>query len=285
MSTESQELLKQLTYKIRSIKGTITKFNSFLDRVNSETFDAIQINTRLSKIKELWSQYFDAQMQIELIQETESMQSDNDKFEEDYFNSIARAEKALIAHSKGISSSNEPQNIKNQVRLPQISLPSFSGAFEEWLPFYETFSSLIHSNDTLSNVQKFHYLKSCLKGEAINCIQELQISSANYEIAWSTLKGRFDNKRLIIKKHIQAIHELPNCIHENVGILRNILDSVQKHTRALKSLNRPVEHWSDWLIYLITAKLDKTTNKDWEASIKPNHLPDFDEMLDFLSRK
>ena len=50
--------------------------------------------------------------------------------------------------------------------LPKISLPSFSGQQEEWEPFRDLFRSLIHLNGGLSGVQKLHYLKTSVLGDA-----------------------------------------------------------------------------------------------------------------------
>lgn len=36
----------------------------------------------------------------------------------------------------------------------------------EWLGFRDTFESLIHNNDTISPIQKFHYLKTALEDTA-----------------------------------------------------------------------------------------------------------------------
>lgn len=68
--------------------------------------------------------------------------------------------------------SNNSRNRVNDihVRLPKIELPTFSGAYEEWHPFFRIFDSLIHSNETLNDIQKFHYLKSSLKRDAAETI-------------------------------------------------------------------------------------------------------------------
>lgn len=54
----------------------------------------------------------------------------------------------------------------------------------------------------LSTIQKFYYLRSSLKDEAARVIQNLEISIDNYEVAWTLLRNRYANKKLLIKKHI-----------------------------------------------------------------------------------
>jgi hypothetical protein len=91
------------------------------------------------------------------------------------------------------------------VEAINVKLPPFSGQYTEWTAFHDTFSSLIENNDQLSGVQKFHYLKSFLKGEAGKVIESLTISNENYKLAWDVLIKRYDNKRLIIQDHVFAI--------------------------------------------------------------------------------
>ena len=73
--------------------------------------------------------------------------------------------------SPGSVSSQTNHNVQlNQVtsvvKLPPISLPTFDGKCEQWVPFYDTFKYLIHFDTSLSDTQKLFYLKSSLKGEA-----------------------------------------------------------------------------------------------------------------------
>ncbi|KOX68287.1 hypothetical protein WN51_07968 [Melipona quadrifasciata] len=60
-------------------------------------------------------------------------------------------------------------------RLPVIALPQFHGALEEWVCFCDSFENMIHRNELLTNIDRFHYLISAVKGE---------LSDRNYEAAW-----------------------------------------------------------------------------------------------------
>ncbi|XP_055622817.1 uncharacterized protein LOC129766320 [Toxorhynchites rutilus septentrionalis] len=88
----------------------------------------------------------------------------------------------------------------NNVKLPTITLPEFDGDFNNWLTFHDTFRSMIHSSTEISFVQKFHYLRASLKGEAANLIQSITITANNYTVAWDTLVQRYSNKALLRKK-------------------------------------------------------------------------------------
>ena len=48
------------------------------------------------------------------------------------------------------------------VPLPKINIPPFDGQIYMWIDFKSIFDSLVHNNDSLSNIEKFQYLKSYL---------------------------------------------------------------------------------------------------------------------------
>lgn len=171
-----------------------------------------------------------------------------------------------------------------QVKLPTLNLPSFSGLYEQWLCFYDTFNSLIHENNTLTNIQKFHYLKSCLTSDAAQVIESLGLSSDNYQTAWTLLKERYQNKRLIIQNHINALFSLAPVTKDSPVSLRHLLDNVLINIRALNTLGMPTDTWDMIIIHLITSKFDFSTKKEWE-SLATKELPTMQDMTTFLTNR
>lgn len=98
--------------------------------------------------------------------------------------------------------------LQNWKTLSQLINP-FSGDFSEWNSFYELFENLIIKNSCLSDVQKFVYLKSYLKGEPLALINSLQLSSNNFQVAVNTLKERYQNRLRIVNAHIKHLIEIP----------------------------------------------------------------------------
>ena len=81
------------------------------------------------------------------------------------------------------SKSNNSQNTRTTAHiglfvldpnLPKLGLPSFSGTFDAWLGFRDIFNSMVHTNNQVPTIFKFHYLKSCVKGEAAEVIASLE---------------------------------------------------------------------------------------------------------------
>jgi hypothetical protein len=87
----------------------------------------------------------------------------------------------------------------------KIALPRFSGDIMKWTTFWDSYKSAVHSNDELSDVDKFNYLKSLLERTAYEAIAGLTLSSANYAEAVDILEKRFGNKQLIISKHMETL--------------------------------------------------------------------------------
>ena len=79
----------------------------------------------------------------------------------------------------------KPQ-VSISVPLPKISIPTFSGLIDEWPEFNSLFNSLVHENLSLSNVEKFHYLKSFLSSDAASVISTYQLCGELYPLASKT---------------------------------------------------------------------------------------------------
>lgn len=153
--------------------------------------------------------------------------------------SNASDEFVLNTHDSG-SDANEPFNLNN-IKLPTIELPKYDGRYEAWLEFRDTFESLIHKNMSISNIQKFHYLRASLQGEAAEVIRSIEFCSDNYENAYKSLKERYDNTRLLIHNHLQSIFSIKELNRESAHDIRNLSDTVFKHLRSLKQLGEEIE--------------------------------------------
>ncbi|VEN37619.1 unnamed protein product, partial [Callosobruchus maculatus] len=66
---------------------------------------------------------------------------------------------------------------------------------------------------------------------------------------------------------------------------RTILDTVQKHLRALDVLGLPTSHWDTLIIHLVVSKLDDFTRREWEARIGDGELPTYEQLRLFLHQR
>ncbi|XP_076679541.1 uncharacterized protein LOC143374875 [Andrena cerasifolii] len=167
--------------------------------------------------------------------------------------------------------------------LQKIALPTFAGDYQLWPSFRDLFISLIIKNSSLSAVDKLHYLKSSLSGEAARVIQNVTITANNFKRAWLAVSEQYDVPRLLIHAQLKALMSLPAMSSASARELKDLLHGTQDAVEALETLHLPVQHWSAWLVYLTAERLDAETRKDWETSLGTSkEHPTFQQLLDFL---
>ena len=86
----------------------------------------------------------------------------------------------------------------------------------------------VHNNARLSNIEKFHYLRSKLNDETKRAIQGLTLSQENYVIAIGILKERFGNQQEEIDLHYNKMINLNQATNRTSSI-QILLDSMEKH--------------------------------------------------------
>ena len=84
-----------------------------------------------------------------------------------------------------------------QPKLKDIEVPKFRGDVMKFQNFKALFENLIHNREDLSNVQKLHYLKEALSGDALEIIINFELCDSAYPEAWKCLLDRFDGKKII----------------------------------------------------------------------------------------
>jgi hypothetical protein len=142
---------------------------------------------------------------------------------------------------------------------------------------------MIHERNDLTNIQKFHYLKSSVKGEAQKLIVHLAITHDNYVTAYNLLKSRFENKRIIVQQHVNTIINLPQVTKGSPASLRQLLDGLSTNLSILQNLDIPVQSWDIILIQLMLSKLDYHSRREWETSCKTTNIPTLKEFSDILT--
>ncbi|XP_060810246.1 uncharacterized protein LOC132904333 [Amyelois transitella] len=167
------------------------------------------IETRLENVDALWKEFNQEHFNIYGLATTEEIKTQEyfvkgiyDIFEETYTHFKGCLKEALRGTGdvfEEAQGSMESQSVvekhrSSEVKLPKIELPKFCGKYEDWQQYFDLFTSLIHKNRSLSAVEKLHYLKSTLSGEAEVLIRNLPTTDLNYDAAWKKLIARYNNK-------------------------------------------------------------------------------------------
>jgi hypothetical protein len=172
-----------------------------------------------------------------------------------------------------------------RVKLPEIKLPTFGGVVTEWQSFKDLFKSAVHDRTDVAKSNKLSYLKSCLDGDAKQLISSMQSTDDNYDIAWDLLEKRYENEREIFFGILLKFTNQAVLTGESAIGLRSLLDISQECIRALKNLNVVVDNWDGIIVFLLFQKLDSTTRRYWELSLKDTAVPVLADFFQFLEHQ
>ncbi|XP_048007553.1 uncharacterized protein LOC125242701 [Leguminivora glycinivorella] len=291
---------KELIAKRASYKGRLTMFEKYMDDLDVASLTSAEVNElqlRMAKIESLYGHYDEVQLKLECSSNnSEAQLNERAEFESRYFKLLSHAQDILAKHTKNQesdfnSAASEQSSRKGNnklVRLPTIQLPKYNGSYENWLGFRDTFTSLIHSNDNIDDINKFHYLRTSLEASAAVVIQSVEFSSDNYALAWQLLCDRFNNKRQLLQNHVSALFNIEPITRESSSHIKRVIDQVNKNLRSLETLGEPVKEWSTLLIHIISQKLDSKSFREWEefkGGLDKNKTVTFEEFRTFLQNR
>lgn len=244
-----------------------------VDNVTAEAVD-----TRIRLIDQLWVKFEAQHEQIrakykEGYLESEYVRSDLFEITENTYvcqrSSLARYANNLrpaVYHSTRSLNDNGTRNTP-KTSLPRIKLQNFSGSYEDWPSFRDLFLSVIGDNSALSDIERFHYLRSCLQGPAEKLIRPLTVTSENYERAWALLCERYENKRELIRSNFATFTAVAKMKAETAEELSRVFNAVTTAVSAQHSIGRPIEsHGMDLFNHLVVELFDPRTRLEWESS-------------------
>ena len=286
--------LQLLMQKRITVKNHLIKFEEFLDNYNAESeFSELQI--RLQTIYRIFSNFDDFNDEIVVLDPEVDHSREREDMQRDFFKLTSKAHSLIpdfqFAPPAGNrndlnqsfstnSNHSENQVFRRKIKLPTASLPTFSGKYEEWISFKQSFSTLIHDNEELNEVEKLHYLRSALKDEALRKIQVLAITEENYLRAWSLLVKSYEDTRMLISRHLSLLLRLPTQEKEYAKGLMILADESQQHVQSLATIG--IEITPEIVVQIIEDKLHKNTLEKWEETLKRGEYPKLEDLIDFL---
>lgn len=202
MADDKRRKAKEL--KLKHAIESLNRLDKFLEGYVPDQHQH-EIVHRMDRLEKVWSAYETIQEEYEEMDDAEEFIQKNlelrGRVEEVYFRVKAGLVSKMPVPIASVAAASAiptvvpagPSTLAN-VKLPTISLPEFDGDFNNWLTFHDTFVSMIHSSTEISHVQKFHYLRAALKGEAATLIQSITITAQNYSVAWTTLVNRYSTR-------------------------------------------------------------------------------------------
>lgn len=210
------------------------------------------------------------------------VQNNNNDSPQEFFNN--QFSNSLTSNLlQGLLSQNSSMNLG--LKLPDINLPKFDGSLDDWLCFRDTFRSVIHEKSNLSGIQKFHYLRLSLKGEAAEILRDMQISETSYDIAWKILLDHYEDSNALINHHIRTLINIPPIIKESHSNIKSLLMIINHNITVLKNLGEPTECWDSFIINLIYLKLDSRSKQKWDSKCLNLAKPRLKDLTEFLTNR
>lgn len=262
---------------------------TFIDKFDPATKSLNQLQTRLDSLRQYMSKYESCQDDIENHTAVTVEMLDHRICVDDFFCTLKAEILDLVEHySKAPSNTSSAPSqpiIRDSMKLPFIPAPTFNGDLQNWVSFLDAFNAMFHHNQGLSDVQRLHYLKSCLVGPAAEVERTIPTTDVNYSTAYNALVERYENKSLIIQSHIRSLFQTPQVHKPAANELRQLHHHVVSQVNALRALDQPVEQWDAWLVTLLCCRLDPTTVGEWQLLQSTKNLPKFSDLEKFLSNR
>ncbi|KAK9703280.1 Protein of unknown function (DUF1759) [Popillia japonica] len=228
-----------------ALKAKLTTFSKFMKSIQDkqkgkvDEVDVIQIKERLNKVYTIIDEFEEIQMNIESQSENiETEQGERQMFEDSYYLEIALAKKVIQNYENNDSTecntiaSGHASNSVN-IKLPTIKLPKFEGKYSNWLEFRDTYESLIHTNASINEIQKFHYLRASLEGSAAQVIHSLEFTARNYAVAWEALLDLREWENYKSDKNVPNFSDLKTFLKARADLLET-LNSNQTEKKQTK---------------------------------------------------
>ncbi|XP_055590966.1 uncharacterized protein LOC129743049 [Uranotaenia lowii] len=286
--------LKTLRVKLSE---TITDFEDIRKFISiiGETTTCSQVKVRLERLDDLWERFSDTIIEVKTHEDFVAEDFNFSKERQDASDFYYEAKAVLMDKLKELQepfvdsvdrlNDSAAHHTLDHVRLPQIKLQTFSGNIDEWMSFRDLYTSLIHWKTDLPDVEKFHYLKGCLQGEPKSLVDSLQITRANYQVAWDLLVKRYNNSKLLKKKQIQALFRLPQLTKESPSELHSLVEDFQKAVQILDQAVQSADYKDLLLIHLLTSRLDPVTRRSWEEHSASEEQETISQLMDFLQKR
>ncbi|XP_077282625.1 uncharacterized protein LOC143908736 [Temnothorax americanus] len=215
-------------------------------------------------------------------EEFETEDSIRRDFDEMSFAVIGRYKRFVGADRVAAPAPQAPAQTSS-VKLPKISLPQFLGDLTLWPSFIALYNISIHENRNVPTIEKYQYLISCLKGEALNVVKNIPLSADNYAIAYDALILRYQNKRDLADYHVDLMLKAQPLKSESAVPLRTLLSTFTENTRALNLLGFPTDAWDYLLLKFLLEKLPRSLREKFKSEHRAEEIPKFTQLTKFLS--
>lgn len=130
----------------------------------------------------------------------------------------------------GVQQMMYPPPPMNSIPLPKLPLQQFGGDPKDWPSFWDWFADAVDSQ-SIPDVQKLTYLRSCLTGSAQNTVAAFSMRNKNYSVVLKSLHDKYGDKMVITHSLYDELESLPKVSEDN---LRRFVESLERILELLR---------------------------------------------------
>ncbi|XP_075159324.1 uncharacterized protein LOC142232403 [Haematobia irritans] len=165
---------------------------------------------------------------------------------------------------------SEPQPLNNSevcIKVPPCDTEVFKGSYEDWPSFRDMFTAVYINHPKLTPAQKLYHLRNKTKGSAGAIVKRYALCDENFNLAWTALKTRYENKRVLVDNQLKILFNIPVATTENSESLQRIHSTVKDCLSTLSSLQVKVETWDPRHHSLLHLNPNQTDKNDSQNAI------------------
>lgn len=187
---EEANTLDEWQQKKQNVVDSVALLEYYVKNFNKEETPKEQVEAWAEKLERFYDDFHRMAVKIEALSSEEDpidLKGERQKFDSRYYGLRAFYLRQMVNTTSSSTSNSSPSAIPTNIRLPEIIFPKFSGRLEDWCVFRDSFVSAVGSRSDIGPVEKLHYLKGLVQGEAARILDPIKICEQGYKDAWRTL--------------------------------------------------------------------------------------------------
>jgi hypothetical protein len=153
--TKYDAAICRLSNIIQSHKADVDTILTDNQVYNADEHDAVSLRVDQERLETLYLKYNQIRSELVAIMSKADATTYHAKlceFETAYKKALVAIRRHLKLHHDDVPP--PPPSPSQNIKLPEIRLPTFSGDYDQWVGFHEKFKSLVGNNSSLSEAQK-----------------------------------------------------------------------------------------------------------------------------------
>lgn len=277
--------MRHLKNMEEEITGLLKEFSASDEEVNRLKNLRKGFSDRMIEINKFDNEILQLLSNEECENELESTLIRDDLFRQYLVDMDSILEKATLQSQISRTEVSSTKIVENtKVKLPELTITKFDGNIVNWQGFWDQFDSSINSRQSISDIDKFNYLKSLLCDSACETISGLTLNSANYKEAIQLLQKRYGNTQVLINAHMKNFVQLQQVQNDDVEGLRRLYNQVETSVRNLKTLKVDTSSYGCLLVPLLNEKIPSEISIMLARKFKDD-IWTLDEMIEIIQQE